>query len=441
MAIRCAMMAGHSLWVGTLLLLMIAARASLGVTLVVPDDYERIELGLDAAQSGDTVLVRAGTYGEDTWIVLNFRGKDVVLRSESGPSQTIVGVHPNGVVVWFENNESAGAVLDGFTLANGAPACVLVKGRASPTIRNCRIIQAGGQGGDPPPPYAGGLLCMGESAPLVRACVFEDNDVPALSAVENAEPLLEDCLFRDNSTVDVQGNAGVTLRRCTVKENIGVFYTPILIRSSGFSLLEDCLVILNGNGEYGAIVIDSPGGLVRLVGCTIAGNEGGVFLMDGRCEIERCILRDNYAECGFRDFERGGGTSRFECCALPPGLNEYPPYIEFVGEQVQGDPGFCRSDVCPNVFGSDYHLREGSPCLPDGNSCGVRIGALEEGCSAPEEVGACCLDDEECSLVDAVECDAMGGTFLGLGTTCEADPCPATVRVGVTWGSVRASYR
>ena len=41
----------------------------------------------------------------------------------------------------------------------------------------------------------------------------------------------------------------------------------------------------------------------------------------------------------------------------------------------------------------------------------------------PVPVGACCLPDGTCEVWDRLQCEAMGGTYLGDDIWCEPDPC------------------
>jgi len=63
------------------------------LTIRVPADPPTIQGGLDAAATGDTVLVAAGTYTGPGNRDLDFAGKDLVLQSESGAEATILDVN------------------------------------------------------------------------------------------------------------------------------------------------------------------------------------------------------------------------------------------------------------------------------------------------------------------------------------------------------------
>ena len=58
-------------------------------TIVVPDDYLQIQEAINAAIEGDTILVKKGTYEEETLTI----NKTISLIGE-GPSITIVNLHP-----------------------------------------------------------------------------------------------------------------------------------------------------------------------------------------------------------------------------------------------------------------------------------------------------------------------------------------------------------
>jgi hypothetical protein len=57
---------------------------------------------------------------------------------------------------------------------------------------------------------------------------------------------------------------------------------------------------------------------------------------------------------------------------------------------------------------------------------------------------ACCLPDGQCVLLTPGECQALGGTPLGVGVACNPgpdDPCGPTPAHRTTWGAVKSTYR
>lgn len=85
------------------------------VTIHVPKDQPTIQAGINAANSGDTVLVDPGTYKEG----IDFKGKAITVESSAGPASTIIDGSGNAFVVTFQSNETRSSILRGFTIQNG----------------------------------------------------------------------------------------------------------------------------------------------------------------------------------------------------------------------------------------------------------------------------------------------------------------------------------
>jgi len=189
------------------------------ITRLVPSEYGTIQGAIDAAGTGDTVIVAAGTYTEN----INLGGKDIILTSTdpedwSVVEATIIDGDSADTTVRFTGTETANCRLQGFTITGGAGPgldgagingvntlagisyCNITDNAAANkgggikgvngTISHCRIT--GNSSGN----LGGGLAgCMGE---------------------------ISNCLIADN-TATVQGgglnNCGVRIINCTIANN------------------------------------------------------------------------------------------------------------------------------------------------------------------------------------------------------------------------------
>ena len=114
---------------------------ALSVTLHVPTQYPTIQEAINAAQDSDTVLVAPQTYAGPNNRALDFLGKSIVVRSESGAAQTIIDCQEQDRGVNFHNAEDSSSIFEGFTIQNGyvsgevAGGGIICMG-SSPTIRD-----------------------------------------------------------------------------------------------------------------------------------------------------------------------------------------------------------------------------------------------------------------------------------------------------------------
>ncbi|HUU70222.1 MAG TPA: right-handed parallel beta-helix repeat-containing protein [Planctomycetota bacterium] len=135
--------------------------------LNVPRDYPTIQAGIDAAMTGDTVLVDDGVYTGPGNRDITFRGKSITVRSANGPWKCIIDCELAGRGFHFRQGERPEAVLEGFAIRNGyVPASWpqlslgggIVCEASSPTIR--RNIITGNRGC--------GIYCRGAASPAIR---------------------------------------------------------------------------------------------------------------------------------------------------------------------------------------------------------------------------------------------------------------------------------
>lgn len=137
----------------------------------VPGNQPTIQAGIDAAVSGDIVLVADGTYTGVGNTNLTIDKEGITLRSESGPLACIIDCEYIGYGVLFDY-PCQNSVLDGFTVTHANAGAIQTNpGAGYPTtlkIANCRIITNGLD-------YnwgAGGINCNTDSSVVITDCLI-----------------------------------------------------------------------------------------------------------------------------------------------------------------------------------------------------------------------------------------------------------------------------
>jgi len=307
----------------------------------VPGDVAGLREAVEAAADRDTIEVTAGTYTGPDHLPLDFGGKDLVIRSASGPEVTILDAAGMGPVVVFDVREGPGAQLEGFTIRGGDASTA----RGFPT--------------------GGGVRCV-DASPVVRDCIIRDNAAPGgygggVSVTEGA-PRFEGCVISGNTALIAGG--------------IGVDRAEVVF--------EDCLVTGNHSDYVGGIGVSDA--MVLLTGCTVTANAasaaeqsvGGLRAgVNGEVFLVRTILRDNCGAFSANAWIESGAGLDVVCGNLGASGFVLDGDATIDADTFFDDPLFCDPIACAEAPTSDgnYGIEVGSPCAAENSPCGELVGA------------------------------------------------------------------
>ncbi|MDP8240375.1 MAG: choice-of-anchor D domain-containing protein, partial [Candidatus Hatepunaea meridiana] len=249
----------------------------------VPDDYETIQIAINAAQDGDEIIVAPGEYYES----IDFSGKNVsIIGNPDDPEEVTIDGSDNARVVTLANGESNDAVLNGFTIRNG-------------------IAESGS-----------GISCSGASPTLLNLIV-EDNYATDIGGgmyfAEGSLPLLRNLVIRSNGCRNY--GAGI----CADDESILEFEDGTVISNRATALWGGGIAIRSGsqlnarNVDFIGNSAEAGGGIAfrnsdgSLTGCLFEGNAcvgggGGVAMETSDIELTDVVIRNN------RSQYHGGGV-------------------------------------------------------------------------------------------------------------------------------------
>jgi len=290
-----------------LLLVLVAGTGGRSAIVSVPSEYTTIQAGINAAHSGDTVAVAAGTYSGIGNTNLQVVEKQLFIVGEQGAEFTIIDGQDSAFAgfgaQWGEI--AAGTVIEGFTVTRADHGLFVSSLSDGIVVKYCHFIDN----------YSCGIA-VEYSQPCRKCsvinCTMAGNfrgfgtylyrPGAATSATADADYdhqfVFDGCTF-DSNTIAVETFA--ELRNCTLRRNQTVFQLSVLPQVD----VHDSEIFNN----YGSVAVltgelndDVDRGSLFLYNCHIFNNQGGISRDTsdsrpfGRLHMSGCLYHHNTGE-------------------------------------------------------------------------------------------------------------------------------------------------
>jgi FlgD Ig-like domain/Right handed beta helix region len=390
------------------LLFLTFARAAAAAVIVVPNDFPTVQAAFNAAASGDSIFIRAGTYNES----LTLAGKDLYVRGEHGAvvlttagtarildlgsgvtSSTVLdqlifqsGRAEKGGALYLHDGAAVSVVTCRF-LGNGASnavgnsygGAIAIDPGSTARLDSCSFARNAAGSNDP---GVGGAVSVATKAHFAAVrCVFSRNRAVggayggvggAIGASNAADVAIEDCVFIDNWAElggAISSEANLRIEGSRFEFNSAVHAGGAVYAAGDYRIESN---VFSQNDAVAAPALELYGtGELRNNTVAFNGNgfpTGGV-VVGGGVIVDRNLIASN-AGLGLRCVGLGATITCNDVWANAGGnYGGSCGDLTGIDGNISADPIFC---------GLDLTLSESSPCAPSG-SCGL-IGALGVAC-------------------------------------------------------------
>jgi hypothetical protein len=322
-------------------------------TLKVPAQYSKIQLAINAAVNGDTVLVSPGTYFEN----IRFRGKKIIVSSlflTTGNytyiNNTIInGSTPSnpdtGSCVIFVNKEDSSSVIEGFTLTGGTGTKWIDEHSAGTYVEGGAILSALAS-----PTIEFNLIINNEA--IRQPAGISSTGGGGMRCGDGAPHILNNIIMNNRGMY----GGGITLNYCggaVVKNNV-------IVQNKVYQAVPGALTY--GGGGLWINARNSANTLPNIVeNNTIVGNisygdpttassgiGGGIWASTSILQFNNNIVWNNLQTLGHQLEISGTNTITY---------NDFE----------EGTSGTGNISVNPSFTDSSFYLSASSPCIDAGN--------------------------------------------------------------------------
>ena len=375
-------------------------------------DYPTIQAAIDAAQDGDVILLKNGTFRGAGNRDLSFNGKAITVRAQSeNPKNCVIDCEGTSEDMhrgfFFFMEEGPESVLEGVTITNGygplfggySQGGGLACYAASPTVSACRFVgnYAGLAGGgaviaygssplftecefidNSGAPYGGGGVGIGYSCfPTFVGCTFMSNSSGGAGAslavgagdYDPSVVTMEDCIFLDNHSGGSSGGpgsragAGIVVINSFFEGNTAERSAGASGTTGGWLSFAGCTFWGNSAVECGGAVRAQDAGTIEMSHCTLYANsapEGSAIALlteDSSVTVENSILALGQGEAAVTGF-----APTFICTDIYG--NEGGDWVGPIADQLGVSGNISLEPHLVNPDHGIFYLKDKSPCAP-----------------------------------------------------------------------------